>query len=274
MKLDEMTELNTSQESVKYQVGDLVWAKVSGHPWWPCMISTDASSNTHLKEVGTTKPRRTFYVEFFGPSVEHAWVAEGCLIEYKGIEEFKTYAQDQVDQAPTKSQKEKLAERFQLKVALSRRDQWEQAVDEADEALTKKRTDERLQVLHRKLSSDDKKSLTINSSALNASQAAVVANSNNDSDEENVTPAQRRSSRARTASQRHSLEPTHSSSTLASNSTPTLNNQKQSANQNVAVKRKRLSSVANSDDGSVSASPASTSLNAKISKPVNDNEVS
>lgn len=79
-----------------------------------------------------------FYVEFFGPSVEHAWVAEGGLIEYKGIEAFKTYAQDQVDQAPTKSQKEKLAERFQLKVALTRRDYWEQAVEEADEAMNKK----------------------------------------------------------------------------------------------------------------------------------------
>ena len=25
----------------KYLVGDLVWAKVSGHPWWPCMVSID-----------------------------------------------------------------------------------------------------------------------------------------------------------------------------------------------------------------------------------------
>lgn len=127
----------------KYQVGDLVWAKVSGHPWWPCMVSRDttADATTHCKEVGTTRTKRTFYVEFFGPAVEHAWVAEGCLIEYKGIEAFKTYAQDQVDQAPTKSQKEKLAERFQLKVALTRRDHWEKAVEEADKAISMPRGD-------------------------------------------------------------------------------------------------------------------------------------
>ncbi len=82
-----------------------------------------------------SKSKRMFYVEFFGPSIEHAWVFESLLIEYRGIEAFKTYAQDQVDQAVTKSAKEKLAERYQLKVALSKREQWELAVKDADKAL-------------------------------------------------------------------------------------------------------------------------------------------
>lgn len=37
-----------------------------------------------------------------------------------------------MDRALSKSAKEKLAERFQLKVALNRRDQWEQAIEQAD----------------------------------------------------------------------------------------------------------------------------------------------
>jgi hypothetical protein len=37
-------------------------------------------------------------------------------------------------QAPTKSQKEQLTERFQLKVTIGRREDWETAVREADEA--------------------------------------------------------------------------------------------------------------------------------------------
>ena len=37
----------------------------------------------------------------------------------------------------SKSAKERLAERYQLKVAMSRRDQWEMAVREADAALAK-----------------------------------------------------------------------------------------------------------------------------------------
>jgi hypothetical protein len=129
---------NSSSNEIKFNIGDLVWAKVSGHPWWPCTVATDHSEDNHVKFIGAVRPKRMFYVKFFGPSVEHAWVNESCLIEYKGIESFKTYAQDQVDQAPTKSQKEKLAERFQLKVALTRRDHWERAVDEADNAMNKR----------------------------------------------------------------------------------------------------------------------------------------
>jgi hypothetical protein len=144
----EITVTTTTTETIineiKFNVGELVWAKVGGWPWWPCMISNDTSdNNNHIKWVGTARPKRLFHVDFFGPSVEHAWVAESGVIEYKGIEAFKTYAQDQVDQAPTKSQKEKLAERFQLKVALTRRDHWERAVDEADNAMAKRTIGER-----------------------------------------------------------------------------------------------------------------------------------
>ena len=66
------------------------------------------------------------------------------LFSYLGIEGFKTYAQYQVDQAGTKSTKEKLAEKFQLKVALSRREHWEQAVAEADSLLDKLILDRKL----------------------------------------------------------------------------------------------------------------------------------
>ena len=81
---------------------------------------------------------------------------ESGLIEYKGIEAFKTYAQDQVDQAPTKSQKEKLAERFQLKVALTRREHWERAVEEADNAM-KKRLVERKSIFAQKLTQSNRR---------------------------------------------------------------------------------------------------------------------
>jgi hypothetical protein len=138
--------------NIKYNVGDLVWAKLSGHPWWPCMISnspnnqntnesqetsTFANNLSHVKYIGTTRQKCSYYVLFFGPSFEHAWVGESCLIEFKGIEAFKSYAQNLVYQASTKSGKERLADKFQLKIASSRKEQWEQGVREADFALSK-----------------------------------------------------------------------------------------------------------------------------------------
>jgi hypothetical protein len=78
-----------------------------------------------------------YFVQLFGSYNERAWVFQNSLFKYRGIESFKTYAQDQVDRAVSKSSKEKLAERFQLKVALNKRDQWEQAIEKADIYLKK-----------------------------------------------------------------------------------------------------------------------------------------
>lgn len=33
-----------------FSVGELVWTKVSGYPWWPCMVTTDPESNSHFKQ--------------------------------------------------------------------------------------------------------------------------------------------------------------------------------------------------------------------------------
>jgi [histone H3]-lysine36 N-dimethyltransferase NSD2 len=131
-----------NDNNIKFQIGDLVWAKLSGHPWWPCMVSNPLSSQSnttsslnnqlHYRLVGATRPKRFVYVEFYGPARENAWISESSLIEYKGVDAFKVYAQDQVDQAQAKSAKEKLADKFQLKVSLAKRDYWEKAVNEAD----------------------------------------------------------------------------------------------------------------------------------------------
>lgn len=73
-----------------------------------------------------------YHVDFIGPIRESGWALEINIFKYDGIESFKTYAQDQVDRACTKAEKEKLAERFQLKVSLNRRENWQKAVDCAD----------------------------------------------------------------------------------------------------------------------------------------------
>ena len=73
-----------------------------------------------------------FLVEMIGSYKDRAWVSQSSLFNYKGIESFKTYAQNKVDRAVTKIDKERLAERFQLKVSLNRREKWEEAIANAD----------------------------------------------------------------------------------------------------------------------------------------------
>ena len=36
----------------KWLVGDLLWAKVSGHPWWPCMVSYDPYTGLYTRITG------------------------------------------------------------------------------------------------------------------------------------------------------------------------------------------------------------------------------
>lgn len=44
---DDSTE---EQPNVQFSAGDIVWAKVSRYPWWPCMITTDPELNLHFRQ--------------------------------------------------------------------------------------------------------------------------------------------------------------------------------------------------------------------------------
>lgn len=44
------TILTEVQQQVQFSVGDIVWAKVSGYPWWPCMITTDPELKLHFRQ--------------------------------------------------------------------------------------------------------------------------------------------------------------------------------------------------------------------------------
>jgi hypothetical protein len=91
-----------------------------------------------------------YFVVFYGSTADFAWVSDAAIIAYQGVEAFTKYAQEMVDKAQTKSQKEQLTERFQLKVTIGRREDWEMAVREADDAL-KQTSETRLQEIDPKV---------------------------------------------------------------------------------------------------------------------------
>ncbi len=41
------------EKPCEWLVGDLVWSKVSGHPWWPCMVAYDPNLGIYTKMKGT-----------------------------------------------------------------------------------------------------------------------------------------------------------------------------------------------------------------------------
>jgi len=104
---------------------------------WPSLVIRDPNDSTRAftKISGNARPKRSYFVAFFGSTADFAWVPDTTVIAYQGVEAFTQYAQEIVDKAVTKSQKEQLTERFQLKVTMGRREDWESAVREADDAL-------------------------------------------------------------------------------------------------------------------------------------------
>ncbi|CAK6433357.1 unnamed protein product [Pipistrellus nathusii] len=106
---------------LRFSVGDLVWAKVSGYPWWPCMVSADPLLHSYTKLKGQRKSARQYHVQFFGDTPERAWIFEKSLAAFEGEEQFEKLCQESARQAPTKAEKIKLLKPISGKL----RAQWE-----------------------------------------------------------------------------------------------------------------------------------------------------
>ncbi|XP_067323033.1 histone-lysine N-methyltransferase NSD2 [Anolis sagrei] len=121
-----------NSDLLRYHIGDIVWSKVSGYPWWPCMISTDPLLHNFTKLNGQKKSFRQYHVQFFGDSPERAWVFEKSLASFKGEEQFEQLCQESAKHSLTKADKIKMLK----PVAGKLRPQWEMGVKQAKDALS------------------------------------------------------------------------------------------------------------------------------------------
>ncbi|XP_070256514.1 histone-lysine N-methyltransferase NSD2 isoform X2 [Myotis yumanensis] len=115
------------EQLLRYSVGDLVWAKVSGYPWWPCMVSADPLLHSYTKLKGQRKSARQYHVQFFGDAPERAWIFEKSLAAFEGEGQFEELCQESARQAPTKAEKVKLLKPISGKL----RAQWEMGLLQA-----------------------------------------------------------------------------------------------------------------------------------------------
>lgn len=131
------SESNESPKTV-LQKNDLVWAKFKNHSWWPGRVLNDINkigiSESKFKKLlfFCSGESNIYFVELIGSNPERDWISDCNIFRYAGIDSFKKYAQDQVDKAKTKSDQEELVERFQLKIATNKREEWDMAIRQAD----------------------------------------------------------------------------------------------------------------------------------------------
>lgn len=97
--------------SLPFQIGDLVWAYISGYPLWPSLITPDPLESLYtktrsiaflnicifklfldvfyIKSVTGKAEVRVYHVEFFGDNGSHSWLSSNVLFPFNGsVEEL------------------------------------------------------------------------------------------------------------------------------------------------------------------------------------------
>ncbi|XP_074924324.1 histone-lysine N-methyltransferase, H3 lysine-36 specific isoform X4 [Chelonoidis abingdonii] len=134
---------------VKYEVGDLVWAKFNRRPWWPCTICHDPVLDCHSKmKVSNRRPYREYYVDALGDPSEKAWVAGKAIVLFEGRYQFEELpVLRRRGKQKEKGYKHKVPQRFMAK--------WEVSVGHAEEFLLKETEDQKCSQNSSKLNSEE-----------------------------------------------------------------------------------------------------------------------
>ncbi|NXS59558.1 NSD1 protein, partial [Brachypteracias leptosomus] len=114
---------------VKYEVGDLVWAKFNRRPWWPCTICHDPVLDCHSKmKASNRRPYREYYVDALGEPSEKTWVAGKAIVLFEGRHQFEELpVLRRRGKQKEKGYKHKVPQRFMAK--------WEVSVGQAEDIL-------------------------------------------------------------------------------------------------------------------------------------------
>ena len=54
-----------------------------------------------VRVLGNARPKRMYFVVFYGSTADFAWVSDAAMIMYGGVEAFTKYAQESVDKVQT-----------------------------------------------------------------------------------------------------------------------------------------------------------------------------
>uniref|UniRef100_UPI00358EDF5A histone-lysine N-methyltransferase NSD2 isoform X2 n=1 Tax=Myxine glutinosa TaxID=7769 RepID=UPI00358EDF5A len=118
---------------VRYVEGDLVWAKVTGYPWWPCMVAQDPKACTHTWIKGYGKYLvRQYHIRFLGCVEEHTWVSENSTLRFVGLHQIDELAGEGARAALARGERSKLLRCYPGRL----RAQWEAGLAELVRAVS------------------------------------------------------------------------------------------------------------------------------------------
>ncbi|KAK5853861.1 hypothetical protein PBY51_014982 [Eleginops maclovinus] len=78
---DKAATTKQSINTCSFSAGDLVWAKLEGHPWWPCMVVPQPLSGQQMRGRGRAQ---RIHVHFFDEPATRGWVSTKYVRDYQG----------------------------------------------------------------------------------------------------------------------------------------------------------------------------------------------
>ncbi|XP_048728354.2 DNA mismatch repair protein Msh6-like isoform X2 [Ostrea edulis] len=69
-------------EVQSFKEGDIVWSKLSGYPWWPSLVCSHPTENTHVKQGKNPQ----FHVQFFDTPPTRSWIKAKDIIPFHGAD--------------------------------------------------------------------------------------------------------------------------------------------------------------------------------------------
>ncbi|KAG8000032.1 DNA mismatch repair protein Msh6 [Nibea albiflora] len=78
---DKAPTTKQSSPTCTLSAGALVWAKLEGHPWWPCMVVPQPLSGQQMRGRGRDQ---RIHVHFFDEPPTRGWVSTKYIREYQG----------------------------------------------------------------------------------------------------------------------------------------------------------------------------------------------
>lgn len=128
IEVDEISDqefLLQDENSTVLLVGDVIWSKLSGKNWWPSMIAYEPNTaiyfHTSFKHVLPVK----YHVQFFGKKALRGWVFRSNMMLFQGKDFFlKRYNHPLLPS--------------------NQREIWEEAVEEAEHAISLERKERKL----------------------------------------------------------------------------------------------------------------------------------
>lgn len=117
------------EKEIEWLVGDCLWGKVAGHPWWPCMVAFDPHTGIFTKMQGKS---RMYHMQYFGDECERGWVYSSSIMEFKGKKAYDDHVKQAFDNAK-KSDKPRLEKLY--RTYPGRLKAWHIAIKEAESAL-------------------------------------------------------------------------------------------------------------------------------------------